>query len=610
MPIGNITSSLFTGVSGLQETQALLNTTSRNIVNAQTPGYVVKTEQGVSNAATGGVLAGPIVRFINASLQQKARTNDSDTAFSQARATALTQMDQLAGNPANGTSLTSQINTLQTDFQELAANPQAAGTQQQVLDQAQTVAQTLNSQTNTLLGLQQTASQNITADVATVNQDLQSIASLNQQVVSAEANGGDATDLEDQRDDAVNNLSSLIGVNAFVDNQGVLQVLSSDYKPLAGLYAETVTYNQVSNTVSVSGQQINNPNGDIGGNLQVLTGDTTQMLQNLSEVATKLTLGFQGLPTSALQLNGQLAAVAGATAVIPLAPAATTTLITNNGNQYTATLAYQATAGSSVYQLVATAMTPVGTAPALAAIPPNLVLGTVDMSTNPPTFAGQQVQLTPNPATPNAQPGTIAALTGFTSGLIAGAGTPTQIFSNNAMTLYTTMSGGLPPAAGPFTPPYYSGTIELNPDLNSTNLLVGDQQLTNPAAPPPQIANPAQPFQANAGTFAGAAMAAATMLNNFNFAFTTTGIAGTQTLEQASGAITVGVGQNLANTNNSITSLTTAATQIQQAIAPQSEVNLDQQMAQLVVLQNAYSSNARVVTTVNSMLDTLVNLIP
>ncbi|MEJ0067700.1 MAG: flagellar basal body rod C-terminal domain-containing protein [Pseudomonadota bacterium] len=602
MPVGSINNSLFTALSGIQTAQTLLNTTSRNIVNAQTPGYVVKNEQAVSNAATGGALAGPITRFIDASLQQKARSNNADTAFAQARATALTQMDQLSGNPADGTSVAAKINTLQSDFQELAANPQDAATGEQVLNAADDLAQTFNEQTDALQQLQQTASGNIVNDVAQVNTDLQQIASLNQQVVSNLANGKDPTDLQDQRDDAVNDLSKLIGVNAFIDNQGVLQVLSADYKPLAGLYAEHLTYNQVNNTISSSSGQINNIGGDVGGNLQVLTVDTVNRLQNLSEVATQLTLGFQSLSTSAIQLNGTLSATAPAAAT----SAGTTNIITDNGNQYQATLAYEGNpVGSSTYNLVITALSPVTSANTDVPTPPGvtvpaagLVLGTVDMSTVPPTFTGQSVQLTPSVA--NTQPGNIAALIGFTniattspvsSGLTTAAGGGgVVVATNNTMDLFTQSSGALP-AAGPYTPPYFSGNIELNPNLSLRALLVGDQ------------------FASTASdSNAGAAMAAASLLVNRQLTFSTTGIAGTNTIDGASAASIVTTGQDLSNTTNSITELTTAATQIQQAIAPQSEVSLDTEMGKLVTLQNLYQANARVVSTVSQLLDTLIAL--
>ena len=749
--VGNLDNSLLTALSGLQTTQQLLNTTSRNITNAQTVGYVNKTQQAVSNATSGGSLAGPIVRFINASLQQKLRTNNADTAYQQAVQTALTQMNQLSGDPAQGTSIEAQLNTLQGDFQELSANPQDPATAENVLGAAGTLTQSFNQQTDALFALQRTAQGNVVNDVTQINADLQQIATLNQQTVSAQANKQDPTDLEDQRDDAVNNLSQLIGVNAFIDNSGVLQVLTADFKPLAGLYAEHLTYNQTTNVVSVSGQQLNNISGDLGGNLQVLTTTTTGALQNLSEVANQVTSAFQGLPTSILGLNGTLAAapvggfVASPDVQVPAAGAPTpTTLITSNGNQYSATLAYRPVVGTSTYQLVISSMTPVQGAPQVtvpayngAANTGGIVIGTVDVSTVPPTFAGQQVQLTP--AVANTQPGTIGALTAFTNGLSTGANAPTAITANNKMTLFVqsdgvvpqtslTMTGTLPPAgveqfqdtaasnaftlttdlgnqytatvayrpqtpgangsgyqvvvtsltplngapavgnlnytagavgvagtggivigtfngassppafnavgtitgipasintpsqfpghiepivansavtqaagaptigvgfaaANNVTAPYYSGNIEVNPNISLRALQVGDQ-----------FANTA------ADTNVGAAMSAASQIINNQFAFTTSGITGTQTLEAGAGQSTINVGQNLANANNQITTLSTANTQINQAIAPQSEVNLDTQMSQLVVLQNLYQANARVVTVTNALLDTLVSL--
>src|SRR5579871_4049980 len=329
--VSNLDNSLLTALSGLQTTQALLNTTSRNITNAQTPGYVVKDQQAVSNAASGGSLPGPIVRFINASLQQKLRTNDADTAYQQAVQTALTQINQLSGYPAQGTSIEAQLNSLQTDFQQLSANPQDPATAENVIGAANTLAQNFNHQTDALFSLQHTALGNVVNDVTQINADLQQIATLNQKVVNASVNSQDPTDLQDQRDVAVNNLSQLIGVNAFIDNQGVLQVLTADFKPLAGLYAEHLAYNQTTNVVSVSGQQLTNVSGDLGGNLQVLTTTTTGALQNLSEVANQVTSAFQGLPTSILGLNGTLnlpaggVLAAGADVQVPAAGAPTPT---------------------------------------------------------------------------------------------------------------------------------------------------------------------------------------------------------------------------------------------------------------------------------------------
>ncbi|MBV8166018.1 MAG: hypothetical protein JO021_04440, partial [Alphaproteobacteria bacterium] len=210
--------SLYTALSGIQTTQQLLNTTTRNITNAQTPGYVVKTQQAVSNAFTGGVLSGPIQRFIDASLLQKLRTNNGDSAFNSVRQDALTKLNQLSGDPQDATSIAGKINALGAAFQNLTANPQDSASAEAVLNTAHDLAQTFNEQNDAMLSLQTNANAAIVDGVNSVNKDLQLIASLNQQVVNAQANGKDPTDLQDQRDNAINDLSKLITVNAFTDN--------------------------------------------------------------------------------------------------------------------------------------------------------------------------------------------------------------------------------------------------------------------------------------------------------------------------------------------------------------------------------------------------------
>jgi flagellar hook-associated protein 1 FlgK len=158
-----------------------------------------------------------------------------------------------------------------------------------------------------------------------------------------------------------------------------------------------------------------------------------------------------------------------------------------------------------------------------------------------------------------------------------------------------TAGGPSAPATGTatnnITAPYYAGNIQLSPTISARALQVGDIYKST-----------------SQDNNAGAAQSAAAALINQVMNFATSGITGSQTLQNGAAAMTVGIGQDLSTTNNKITELTTAATQIQQAIAPDSEVNLDTEMSKLVVLQTAYQANAKVVTTVANLLDTLINL--
>ncbi len=56
------------------------------------------------------------------------------------------------------------------------------------------------------------------------------------------------------------------------------------------------------------------------------------------------------------------------------------------------------------------------------------------------------------------------------------------------------------------------------------------------------------------------------------------------------------------------TRLTTTTTTLQTRLTSETGVNLDTEMAQMTVLQNAYAANAKVITTVQAMFDVLMNI--
>src|SRR5439155_9122279 len=110
------------------------------------------------------------------------RTNNADAAFTQVRADALTKMNQLAGDPVNGTSLSAKINVLLSAFQDLTANPQDPAVAENVLNAAHDLALTFNEQTDALMQLQQVARNDVNNEVTQINSDLQLISQINQRV--------------------------------------------------------------------------------------------------------------------------------------------------------------------------------------------------------------------------------------------------------------------------------------------------------------------------------------------------------------------------------------------------------------------------------------------
>jgi len=236
-------SSLNVALSGLQTTQNLLNTTTRNISNAQTTGYVRETQQAITNVTGGGgVLAGAVQRQVDLTLLNQQWANNAATNYNSTQSALLSQLDDLNGNPSAETSLSAQITALGNAFQQLSSNPTDPASATAVIAAAQNLALTFNEQTATVQNLASTATQNISNNVTNVNTDLQKIASLNQQIVNGKALGQNVGELQDELNDTVTDLSQYMTVNTFYDNQGYLNVYSGNYAPLASNYAEVVSY--------------------------------------------------------------------------------------------------------------------------------------------------------------------------------------------------------------------------------------------------------------------------------------------------------------------------------------------------------------------------------
>ena len=64
-----------------------------------------------------------------------------------------------------------------------------------------------------------------------------------------------------------------------------------------------------------------------------------------------------------------------------------------------------------------------------------------------------------------------------------------------------------------------------------------------------------------------------------------------------------------ANAQTALTSTQSLQQSLQNQVSAQSGVNVDQEVAQLAVLQNTYSANARVLTTTQNIYSTLFNAI-
>jgi len=222
--------SIQNALSGLQAAQASMSVIASNISNAQTPGYSQETVPLTTTVVGGesaGVQAGVPQREISASLNATAREQDTAAAAASTTNDYYQQIQNLVGQVNGAGSLSTVLTSFSSAMQTLATTPQDQVAQQAAVTAGQTLAQTLNNLSSGIQQIRASADNEIAGDVTTVNQALQQIGSDNAQIEHLQAEGESTAALEDQRDQALDQVSKMMGVQSFVRPNGGMVVLTT-----------------------------------------------------------------------------------------------------------------------------------------------------------------------------------------------------------------------------------------------------------------------------------------------------------------------------------------------------------------------------------------------
>jgi flagellar hook-associated protein 1 FlgK len=287
--MSTLTSLLNIASESLLADQAALNATANNVANQNTPGYtreVVSFQSGdsvslSSESQSSGVTA-TVSSLRDRVLEQRVQQQTQTTTQSAALQTALQQVENIFGltsdSTGSGAAASSQLGTAIDGFfsslSSLEANPSDTATRQQVLTAATTLAGAFNTASSQISQVSASLNQQVTGDVGQINTLTSSIASLNAKIASNSPNG-DAGTLEDQRQEDIDQLSQLVGLDQISTSQNGISLTTSGGAVLvSGDQSFQVSTTQVAgNTDVLAGdppQDVtsNLTGGDLGGALQ------------------------------------------------------------------------------------------------------------------------------------------------------------------------------------------------------------------------------------------------------------------------------------------------------------------------------------------------------
>lgn len=233
--------SLFTsfnaGVSGLQSSQAGLNTTAHNLANTKTQGYTrqqninkdtyyqtIKTTTNSTLQVGYGTTVATIRQIRNEFLDKEYRKEVSRQTFYEVQYNTATEIEDILGE-TEGVEFNDVLSDIWQTVQDLSTNPESITNRKLFITQAESFLEKAKNVYSALKSYQVNLNSQIESQVTSINKIADQIAELNTKISAAEASGlENANDYRDARNLLLDQLAEYTNYDYYEDSTGQVNV--------------------------------------------------------------------------------------------------------------------------------------------------------------------------------------------------------------------------------------------------------------------------------------------------------------------------------------------------------------------------------------------------
>ena len=564
----SLNAALNAAISGLRVNQAHVQLVSANVAHANEPGYTKKTlvreAANLGEGQVGGVQIAGFQAAVSAQLRRQYESFTSANGLTSTQQQYMSRIQTLLGSSSDTAALPDLFNKFTAAWQSFQSQPESAAAQHQVIALGDQLAAEVRRLSAGIDDIDAEIRKDLGDSTDALNDKLAKVFELNLRIKASDPNGPERLELTDQRDAIVRELANLVDVRSVERENGAIALFTpSGLSLLDGAPARFAF--DGTNVVSVdNGQPINN----------LLREGKIKALLNLRYDGTAA-----GQPASADPASEVIRKMRSQLDMVVSAFTATT------GNPPTFAAAYNNSTGSlrvSASHLVT--VRPGPTTPQMGTITFNGSL--VEGDVFEVTMQGKVYSYTATQNDTNfdiiAQK--LAALINADTTLdvtaINGVGALQLVGDSNdtPFTVVSSVNGQLPE----LTQGFFTNNDRYTFAVNS-ELLAGTQQLKKNSA-----ADVVTALSSNDRNF----IAVGLSLTNVSYKGLMSGIIGAASSNA-----------KIVSDSAKLNADTLAMTE--QRYQQETGVNLDEELANLQLLQNAYAASARLMTVIQTLFDTL-----
>ncbi len=288
------------GLRALTAARLGMQTAGNNVANANTPGYSrqrIELSASLPFTLAGGLQIGSgvdvtgITRLVDEGLERRLRLQTGMVASADVDLARLNELEGLLNEPDNG--LSGSLDGFFGSIARLQTQPGDRALRGGVVQSGAQLAQGFQLLTRRLGELGNSTFDEVRGLVREVNTLTSSIATVNGQIITLEANGSDANDLRDTRTQQIRRLSELTDVNTVERQSGSVDVLVGGRLLVAGNRAQQLSVGKSSTNgteVRVGDNPVRLHEGRIAALIRNEGADLPAYRQRIDDLAHNLIL--------------------------------------------------------------------------------------------------------------------------------------------------------------------------------------------------------------------------------------------------------------------------------------------------------------------------------